>query len=414
MPQNSRNAYQNTDGFTFFSLLFAFIVGVVLFLWFFERPFVVGLIYLIDLPQYLFLHYIHCLNTHGENIGHYIYKVLYDHSINRIDINSVSIAEIISVQADIGQRLFWVYGLLNFYVFYRVKSEMKGGGLRHIFSIKPKGKNETSFIEYQARHFPISGGAINYDPESPDKRLLPPITPFNFMLKHNIRFNRTEGMDKDALTRLFKDQIGSRWRGFSKEPFYRQALLLIFAVNLQYPLRKGKFGSEILNNEIASAFYMGGNEGDIKRRVEGIIKTYIEHEPRIVPFINDFINKRFAYSRTACVGLLGYSGPFKNWGGGGSKMLPPVTFQWLLKWDRQLMLALHAVGSRGVKVYIEAAGIISHYLGEYAASEPLYDHMVEMAVEAVEPYLTTELIGSGAVFDMEKAKQELKRRKKGF
>lgn len=424
--QNGNSAPQK-DSLPVVIVLFAFlIIGTSLFLWFFAKPVVVSFFYWCDLPQYLLIHYAKFASHRDNSIGGYIYKVLFDHSVNRIDKNSISWAEVSVVQQNIGHKLFWIFSAIVVYFGYSIHKNMKGGGLLHIFMIKPNSKKATSFIEYQAKAFPLAGSGVDFDPEKPHPNLEPPLSPFNFMIKHRVSMKREEGVDKEQLKEIFTAQLGKRWGGFKNEPFYIQAFLLVCMTNLQFPKEgrkagapsssKGnkKYGSASFNSRLALAFYSKGSDNEIEQRVREIINDQISFEPKLVAEIDKVLSGKYFFTRTAAVGLLGYCGPFRHWGGGYSQMLPPVSFQWLMKWDRPLMMALHSVGSRGVKVFIEGAGIISHFRVEQRRGSSYSVPYVTSAVEEVPRFLTEELQGTAKIYDMEQAIDTIRKSRRRF
>lgn len=422
MPSGN-NAPKKETYVEFFGLVIFGIIAISLLLWFGNRPLVVSFFYYADLPQYLLIHYLHVDSHLEKSIGGYIYKVLFFHGKNAIDQNSISWAEISTVQKTIGHKLFWVYALVIFFLAYRLFKKMKGGGLLRTFMIKPNKKHAISFIEYQAKVFPMAGAGIGFDPENSPPELLPPLTPFNFMRLHKIRMTKKEGIDEEHLKRLFEGQLGRQWKGFENEPFYMRAFMLLCVTSLHFP-RGGtnageekldvEYGSDSFNNKLANAFYrVGASNEEIERDVNIVMERQIEYKPELVSEINRLINGKYFYSRTAAIGLLAYCGPFSYWGG-NSKMIPPVTFQWLMRWDRTAMLALHSVGTRGVKAFVEGAGVVAHYRAEKQTGSMYSVPYVIMAVKEMSRYLTKELVDSAQIHDMEEAEETIKESRRRF
>jgi len=388
---------------------FTAIAAVILYLlWMKDRKALILFIYGIDYIQYIIVHFlgfvIPYIGDDSSKWMHYIYKVLT--SAPDYDPRRVSIAELSKTQADIGQRTFIFYTALCGFLAWKVRKNMLGDGIKRAFTLIG-GKGKPSFIEYQSRYWTEAKFAVGFNPETCLDSQKSPLKPIPWLLKNEIGLSKEKGLDFNKLEKIFLNQVGNKWVDFKSSPFYIQAFLSMCMTTLQHGGEDGyidKYRS-ILNN----IFYDRSlKEDEIKEKILSAVDDMAKYDPKMIPEIERIINNKHYYIRTGCLGIIGWCGPFKNWGGGFGQIISPAMYQWLMKYDRTLFMALQAHGKFGICSYVEGAGVVSHYLIERTAGSPISDKYITSAVNGIKENL--ELHNITDFDDMNKTLNEIDRR----
>lgn len=389
-------------------LLAAFMIWL---LWIKQKFAIILILYGLDWLQYTPLHYTHMLDVFGEKMYRYTHAVLTLH----INPKTVSFSELVVTQGDIGKRTWFVYAALLAYMTYVVKVNMLGDGVSRDFTLTGmrKGKvtkGKVSFLAFQARYWVDTRFAVDFDPENRPESTEPPLRPLQWMQKHKINLTTEAGLDKAQCEKLFAKQIGVKYEGFDKQPFYIKAFLTMCMTTLQYPM-----SVEPYKRALSIAFYgdplmnkTPRTQEEIERDVMAVVNERIAFDPKMVPEIERIIDGKYYYQRTACLGIIGYCGPFRHWGGGYGQIIAPSMYQWVMLYDRELFLALQSHGRFGIKAFIEAAGIISHFQAETVMSSSQATRFATKAVDGLEEYIKIQSLTD--MVDIEK-KIKLTRRR---
>lgn len=388
--------------------LLAFLIWL---LWAKQKTAIILLFYGIDWLQYTLFHYTHTLDVFGEKMYRYTHAVLSHH----INPKTVSFNELVATQADIGKRTWFLYAIPLIFMTYTVKTKMNGDGVTRSFSLtgSRKGKamkGKPSFIEFQARYWVDTRFAVKFDPENRPKSTEPPLRPLQWLQKHKIGLTTEHGLDRIQCEKLFSAQIGPKYEGFDKQPFYIKAFLTLCMTTLQFPLSVDPY-----KRALSVAFYGDPLKQkkertleEIERDVMAVVNERIKFDPKMVNEIERIIGERHYYQRTACLGIIGYCGPFKHWGGGYGQIIAPSMYQWIMLYDRELFLALQSHGRFGIKAFIEAAGIISHFQAEIVMAEKQATRFATKAVDGLEEYVKIQSLTD--MVDIEKRIKLTRRR----
>lgn len=400
--QNGQNKNTN-DGLYAIAGFIAIICVVLWLFWTKNRKTIIYLIYGVDYIQYfiydLVTRLLPFISTDHSKWMHYIYKVL----TGVYNPKTVSFQELIKTQADIGNRTWFVFCAICGFFAWKVRKNMLGDGLKRTFSLIG-GKGKSSFIEYQSRYWTEAKFAVGFNPEKCDAKLKPPKKPIPWLLENKITLTKEDGLNKNLLEKLFIKQVGPKWTGYQKAPFFIKAFLTMCMTTLQHAEKVDKYRSKL-----NTAFYNRKlTDEQIEEAVLAVVKEMTDSDPKMIPEIDRIIGEKHAFMRTGCLGIIGWCGPFKNWGGGYGQIISPAMYQWLLKYDRTLFMALQSHGKFGICSYIEGSGIISHYLLERTSGCKVEDIYVTSAVNGVEELLEERKIIDFE--DMQKSWESIERR----
>ena len=354
-------------------------------LWTRDRKIIVLFSYGIDYIQYLAYHsvmYVVGMFTPYGNADHikwmhYVYKVL----VGTYDPKTVSFEEFTKTNTDIGQRVSIVYLFVIGFMAWKVKERMLGDGLKRSFSLIG-GKGRLSFIEYQSKFWTDTKFAVGFDPEKCSEKYKAPIRPIPFLLKHDVSL-KDGVLDKEKINAIALKQLGPLYPGFAKCPFYIKAFLTMCMATIQHADNIDKYRAK-LNN----AFYdKKATPAEIKENVMKVVNEMTDSDPKMIPKIEELIREKHAYLRSACLGIIGWCGPFRNWGGGFGQIIAPSMYQWLMTYDRTLFMALQSHGKFGICAYPEGAGVVAHYRYETDSGSPSKMPVVERASDGFEALL---------------------------
>jgi intracellular multiplication protein IcmP len=400
----------NTDGPTIIlwmvSILFA-IWGI----WTYARNIIVYTIFGSDWPFYWILDKLGRLDQISLRSYHFATACLN----GRFDPFKVEWADIVNVQEDIGSHIGLVMALLTGCLAVVTTFRMKGDGFRRQFKLtgqsyetvtrisgievssgilkfiasilKPFGittvrkewKNSgASLIHYQAEHWKVALPGAFFDPGKAESALEPQKTPAEWLRDEKIRLSKREGLDEESAARAFEKQLGPSWQGIEKAPVHVRAMAVLMALSLKRDKSKP---ADKLRDRLSEIYSQ--NHGKAIEVVKDLIAPYMS-DKKIVGMINRRCSKH-AFQNSAIVGLYGFCGPFREWGGGKAPVLSPSMFLWLKKIDRTLWYCLQNVGRRAF--HVEGAGVISHFFAERVSGQPQSEPYMDCAMEGLETYL---------------------------
>ncbi len=395
----------NDNGLIFPLVMIGLGIFFIVVLWILFKTPIVLFLYAIDVIQYAPLYYLRILDEYS--VGEFLHCVdtlkwlLHPvHGMRRagvIDPQIITLENLRMVQADIGHYTWPVYAAIIGWFTYQTNEKMLGNRMRRKFSLtgkidKKTGKpNGLSFMAFQAREWTPAQFTKVFNPEDRTYFTEAPVRVMTFLRLNKISLTAKGGLDRNALERVFEKQIGRTWTGFKNEPFYIKAFMMMCMATLQLDSKV----SDKFRADLDRAFYSKKSQDEIEKMVMGIVNELDAKEPDLIPVINE-VASNHAYSNTACLGVIGYCGPFTHWNGGQGSMIPPPSYMWIMLYDRILYLALNVHGKYGISSFIEAAGVISHYQVErlYAAPQP-----TKYALEAVKG--TEEWLKNKGITDMD-------------
>lgn len=422
MAKDKQTDTHNTE-MTF--LVALILVGVLLWLlWTYANFVVVVPIFFAEYLQYKLLAYTHLMPA-DDNTMAWVESVLFnpDACNPSCPPSSVNLENLWAVMTDVGNRMYIGYILSIFTMAVFVMFKMKGQGLRRIFSLTGRAyekvfrfmgmkvrspllqfflkiittitltrkllvserrewvNNSPSFIHYQSSFWKVSMAAADFDSNRNDPIEMPAMTPPEWLRANKVSLNKKEGLDEDTAAMAFEKQLGPPWNGILQAPYYAQAIAVISALNVK-------------------------RDSGLNDVVEGLMEIHIKHaakaesmtrellakylgDQKIVAAINKY-GKRHAYLNTAMVGIYGWGGPMREWGGGKAGVLSPSMFRWLKKIDRTMWYCLNNVGRRAF--HIEGAGVISHFQAERISGQPISEAYMDGAVDGLLQYINDQSI----------------------
>lgn len=252
-------------------------------------------------------------------------------------------------------------------------------------------------IKEQSSAFPVTSMFTKFNPlkdnfrapGSPVPQKLPPfaeaLTPEEWVAHNAISVADGE-IDRDAARLAFAKQLGGRWQGVSKLPWYGRALFAAFA------MKAG--GQRVQSDEFLGRL---AQCWDPKRGL--VLGPAMRKEIQKViqdPKLGRVTEKVAAQHSFTAPALLRCLQVAREQGG----VLAPAQFIWLRAVDRPLWYALNNLGRGGV--HIEGAGAISHYRAEKAAAKPIPNPLVDSAVDGLIEYLTINVITQFPAVDYSK------------
>lgn len=399
----------------------AFIVAVIAIwlLWTVARKPIVLALFGVVWVQYKALDVIGLLrDEYGRNMKGFVEGML----TGAQDAWTVEWQEIALVHADIGSRTVWFVVALVVAMAVVATFKMRGDGFRRVYTLTGrsqetifrflgkridnkllqfalrlvttilliKGKviserkewaaKGMSFAHYQASHWKVALAGAHFDPDKEDANQEPARTPMEWLRDNKVRLTKREGIDEEAASRALKAQLGPTWQGVEKAPAHVQAICVLAALNVK---RDKKVNS--LRDRLTEIYVLGG--GDEKAVREALAPFLADKK------ISGAINKRgsrHAFTNTAAIGIYGWGGPMKEWGGGDAGVLSSSMFRWLKKADRTLWYCLNNVGRRAF--HIEGAGAVAHFFAERVVGNALGEEKCDTALEGLLKYLDEQAI----------------------
>jgi intracellular multiplication protein IcmP len=414
---NEKHTPLTNESYAIFLVIVMLMLGWVI--WYKARNVLVWFIYSIDWVQYFVLYHLNILGPHGKDMFSYV-TACFNGQINPF---TVQWDEIIKTQEDIGWRLHWFYVVVAFLLPGIVIFKMKGDNFAREFNLtgtrkkeilrffgirvenkllktltiifsyipilgkqlvtkkKEWVKNGISFSDYQAEVWKSTLFETKFNPDDVSEAESPQKTPLEWLRDNKIVLSKKDGLDDDAVEKAFFKQLGSNWMGIEKAPIYMQALAVMCALNVRFEREKlGKLSDRL--NEI----YLLNKNGKTEDLIKEAIAPYFKSKPGDVNYIGA-INKfgsKHAYQNTAIMGIYGWGGPMKTWGGKGG-VLPTASFRWLKTIDRNLFYCLNNVGRR--KFHIEGAGAVNHFFAERILQAPITNPRFNEVINSLVEYL---------------------------
>jgi len=392
------------------------VVLAVYLLWTRQRQLVILPVFGLDWLQYGALRLLGLLDGKGRGIMDWIQMCLVNRS-GEYDPSSIDWPNLKAVQEDIGSRTRYALCAAGAGLAATVLFRMRGEGLKRQFSltgrayedvfrfcgIKVEGKRAkflkyllrltgsarllsredrewvakgASFMHYQADHWEVTLAGAHFDPDRDNPREARQMTPAEWLRDNKVRLTRKAGLDDDAMIRAFERQLGPTWQGVEKTPYQVQAICVLAALNVKRDKRVSALRGRLTR---IHALHPGSAESLTRAAIAPFMA-----DRKIVDAINRH-GSRHAFLNTAVVGIYGWGGPMKEWGGGNAGVLSTGMFRWLKGVDRTLWYSLNNVGRRAY--HIEGAAVVSHFQAERIGQQALPDHFVDSAVDGLVQYL---------------------------
>jgi intracellular multiplication protein IcmP len=178
-------------------------------------------------------------------------------------------------------------------------------------------------------------------------------------------------VDRNAMEKALKKQLGERWRGPKKLKPYQQVLLACFALKAA---RKRNEADDLLGELSQSWNHKGGLNlsGTLVRKARKIIGNKSLSAETLS------VCNHHGYVVTALLGALNLA---RSEGG----VLAPAQFLWLRGHDRNLWYPLNNLGRQSY--HAEAVGAMSHFRAERQVKRPIPKPMLKDAVDVLSGYL---------------------------
>ncbi len=243
--------------------------------------------------------------------------------------------------------------------------------------------NLESFINIQARVWPVIAPIVKFNPSKASSRILGTVVPRKipifaealapeeWLAYHNIPV--VKGIPvREAVYNALVLQLGPRWTGPDDLPPYIQALLAAFALK---GVQKREESDKLLGDlslcwTDKTGFHM---TPELAAEIKKILK-----DPAIGGKAME-VAARGAYRITSLLATL-------KWARFMGGVLASAQFLWLRGVDRDLWYALNNLGRRSF--HSEGAGAIAHFMAEDIAQKPLIAPRLETAIATINKYLS--------------------------
>lgn len=259
---------------------------------------------------------------------------------------------------------YWLYKILSLIKVIKGRKEWA-----------PKG---VSFIHYQAQEWKVASISANFDPDKGDPTEGPSLKPLEWLRDNKIALTKRDHLDEVAAANAFERQLGPHWNGLESAAVHVQAMAVMAIMNLQQKKEEVK----AFRYKLAD-IYVNRTPAAAEPLVRKLMAPYIA-DKKMVEIINNRAS-RHAFTNTALIGLVGWGGPFQNWGGGTAGVMAPPMYRWLKKVDRTMWYALNNIGRRSFLT--EGAGAISHFLAERVSKESISEPYLDGAVDGILTYI---------------------------
>ncbi|EPX78055.1 hypothetical protein Salmuc_03377 [Salipiger mucosus DSM 16094] len=362
---------------------FGLLVFIVWLIWTFARNVIVWAMFALDIAQFYVVKGFAMigLGSFGRTANGYLefMKGTFD---GRVDPFEVEYAEMMTMSEMAGGIFRWVFAIFILAMAVHVLFKMKGGGFSRQFSLA--GGFGPSLADFQSQHWKVFAPGAAFDPDNADEVEGPAATPMEWMKANNVRMSEEEdGLDFDAATRAFENQLGAPWQGVEKADTYVKVLCAAFYINAKRDKNARGF-----KEKIAVAYTtMKPEERD--KLLESMFEK-VNADPKFGKMMEKYASKH-AYTNTALFRLL-------TWSRAHGGVFASAEFRWLKAVDRPLWYTLNNCGRRSY--HIEGAGAVCHFNAENIVKGPLVDPHVDQAVDGLDDYLEGQgLMDLEAFFD---------------
>lgn len=204
-------------------------------------------------------------------------------------------------------------------------------------------------------------------------------TEIEFALSNGL-LHPEEGLDRVACEKVFREQLGPRWKGWNALKPHAKAVFAILVGRIASIEEKGDDFKRLVDDYVLKlAREMPSGTPDyswVQPTIEKAIKS-----KRVQAML-----KRHAYEYTMIAGLLEHARV--------PGVLPSCDFRWLKPIDRRLFYIMNCVGRR--TAYAEVAGIFGHWIAERAAERafvrPYFHKAVDGLDEALQRYAGNKFV----------------------
>lgn len=223
----------------------------------------------------------------------------------------------------------------------------------------------------------------------------PPLNEYEFAERHDLLLkgksnqwvdehgNTFQKLDYSKAKEVFDRQLDFRFYGFESMQPHRKAIFALIGVMLNQNTDKVNYKHDYCikqSRKLSRAFAINNNQFDVNNPdMFGEWVNEFYNMFKDLDYYKNYILCRHAYELTVIVSL--YSAALNI-----QSVLPTTHFKWLKIVDRELYLALNAVGRQDT-YFVEVAGIMIHWLIEHDSGMPHIIKKTKNAVEALETEL---------------------------
>lgn len=239
-----------------------------------------------------------------------------------------------------------------------------------------------TLITAQAKAWPYISPLIKFHPAETSSRsmgdMIPAalapmaeaLTPEEWIAHNGITIHDGE-IDMETAAAAFARQLGRRWRGFEKLPFFAQGLAAAFCL---LGNQQRKQSEDIL--QMLAQNYDIGQGLKITFKLEKAVKATFAN--RKVMEEAEKLARGHAFEITVLLRLL-------HWARKEGGVLAPAEFVWLKAERRSMWYPLNNLGRQ--TFHSEASGVMSHFITEMNVGRPLIRPQVDIALAALKEYV---------------------------
>ncbi len=378
MPQGGRNdPTQNNDSEVKLLVGCVVVVGIVFFLWWFGRGWIVRAGFAVSWAKLWAAKLTFGLSENGEGGLRYVTDTL----TNRVDAWDVPVLYLWTIMNGAGGKLVWVYIAAILAMAGWCMFKMKGNG----FTSK---HDMNSLANAQAINWrTLTPGAV-FKPDTAPKEWDQARRPTDWIKDNGIRLNREEGLDVEKVDEILVTHLGDVWRGYTPDlPVHVRALAVIFA--LHHIGKATKVDGEtkpyalILREDVAVAYATMPKGAALDARIEALLKPFAGEKKMLSAIENVLDPKKHAYVNTALYAQLIKARKRRGVLGAGELL-------WVKGVDRTLWYVINNAGRRAY--HVEGAGAVAHYDAERVTGSALIEPHIGQARYGVETYLREQFI----------------------
>jgi intracellular multiplication protein IcmP len=269
----------------------------------------------------------------------------------------------------------FIIGLIGIWAYFRGP----GTQYKKVFDLD-------SFIEFQAKNFPVIAPFINYNPAKQEPRPpgsdvpaeLPPFAealgPEEWIAYHEIKI-KDNVIDKNSAFKAFTRQLGPRWKGAKNLAPYKQILLAACCLKAS---RKRDEADDMLGRLALCWSIEKGLRLNTDRSLLSNARKILKDKDIAHPTLKKC--NQHAWQTTALLRALLNA---RNEGG----VLAPAQFVWLRAHDRELWYPLNNLGRQSN--HTEAIGAMAHFKSEKRIGRPIPKPKVQDAVTSIVEYMNS-------------------------